>query len=127
MRLYRIDQPTVAQYLTFFRKEEELSINQITSIFPESYMHTVGHWFRKDMGGSIPIPEDIEPLKRALTSQNELFGILKRTALKFQTVKASIKGRNPGDFLELKGEEEVRSFLRKLFITPKEYKKYFLA
>ncbi|HDM25417.1 MAG TPA: hypothetical protein ENG24_02340, partial [Thermoplasmatales archaeon] len=52
MRLYRIDQPTVAQYLTILRKSKRMSIKDIIDKLPREYKHTVGHWFRKDFGGS---------------------------------------------------------------------------
>lgn len=125
MRLYRVDQPTIAQYLTLLRKHRGLSIQDIINRLPKSYRHTVGHWFRKDFGGSIPIPEDIPLLKKILGVRDNLLSVLERTALKFQTVKASIKGKNPGDFIEGLSEEDLVLYLRKLYIPPQEYIKEF--
>lgn len=121
MRLYRVDQPLVAQYLTLLRKSKNMSIQDVISKLPKEYYHTVGHWFRKDFGGSIPIPQDVELIEAIFDVQDELLRILKRTALKFQTVKASIKGKNPGDFIKNKNDRDIIEFLRLLYIPPNEY------
>lgn len=121
MRLYRIDQPTVAQYLTILRKSRGLSVQDIVNMLPSTYHHTVGHWFRKDFGGSTPIPEDIELLKKIFGAEEKLLAALDKTALKFQTIMASAKGRNPGDFVENLDEIKLASYLRKLFIPPRQY------
>ena len=62
--------------------------------FPSNYKHTVGHWFRKDFGGSIPLPQDIKILKDILDDPINFLTLLEKTALKFQTVKTSTK-ENP--------------------------------
>jgi hypothetical protein len=121
MRLYRIDQTIVAQYLTLLRKSKNMSIQDVINKFPKEYYHTVGHWFRKDFGGSIPIPEDIKLLKKVFNVQDGLFKVLERTALKFQTVKTSLKGKNPGDYIKDKNDEELITFLKKLYIPSNEY------
>ena len=121
MRLYRIDQPIVAQYLTLVRKQRRMTIQEIIRDMPPKYKHTVGHWFRKDFGGSIPIPEDIPLLKKVLGIENNLLTILERTALKFQTVKASVKGKNPGDFIEGMNKEDLKLYLMKLFVPSHQY------
>jgi len=121
MRLYRIDQPLVAQCLTLLRKSKNMSIQDVISKLPKEYYHTVGHWFRKDFGGSIPIPQDIELIKEIFDVQDGLLKTLKRTALKFQTVKASIKGKNSGDYIKNKNDDELIKFLRTLYIPSSEY------
>lgn len=121
MRLYRIDQPLVAQYLTLLRKFKNMSIQDVINKLPKEYYHTAPHWFRKDFGGSIPIPQDIELIKEIFDVQDGLLKILKRTALKFQTVKASIKGKNPGDYIKNKNDDELIKFLRTLYIPSSEY------
>ena len=112
MRLYRVDQPAVAQYLKILRKSRGLSVRDIIERLPKSYEHTVGHWFRRDFGGSIPIPEDI-PLLKEIFGENDLLNVLERTALKFQTVKVSTKGRNPGDFIEGMTDTDLVCYLKK--------------
>lgn len=121
MRLYRIDQPLVAQYLTLLRKFRNMSIKDIIDRLPPNYYHTAGHWFRKDFGGSIPIPEDIKLLKKLFGSEDGLLKIIERTALKFQTVKASIKGKNPGDYIENMNDEQLLNFLRSLYLPSNKY------
>jgi len=121
MRLYRIDQPIVAQYLTLLRKSKNMSIQDVINKLPREYRHTVGHWFRKDFGGSIPIPEDIKLIKEIFNVRDGLLKILERTALKFQTVKASIKGKNPGDYIKNKNDDELINYLKSLYVPSKEY------
>ncbi len=121
MRLYRIDQPLIAQYLTIQRKHKGLTIQGIISQLPPSYRHTVGHWFRKDFGGSVPIPEDIPLLKKVLGDDTPLLELLEKTVLKFQTVKTSIRGKNPGDFLETLPEEELITYFRRLYLPSRRY------
>ncbi len=121
MRLYRIDQSLVAQYLTLLRKSKNMSIQDVINKLPKGYYHTAGHWFRKDFGGSIPIPQDVELIQSIFSVQNGLLKILKRTALKFQTVKSSVKGKNPGDYIKIRSDEDLIMFLRTLYMTSNEY------
>ncbi|HDD57450.1 MAG: hypothetical protein DRN25_03785 [Thermoplasmata archaeon] len=121
MRLYRIDQPIVAQYLTLLRKSKNMSIQDVIKKFPKEYLHTVGHWFRKDFGGSIPIPRDIKLIRDIFDTQDGLLKILERTVLKFQTVKTSVKGKNPGDYIRNKNEKELTGYLKTLYIPSNEY------
>ena len=121
MRLYRVDQPTIAQYLTSYRESKNIKISEIVENLPEGYHHTVGHWFRKDFGGSIPIPEDVEKIKEMLEIDGSVLKVMERTALKFQTVKSSIKGRNPGDFIETDDCESLETILKLLYLPPNEY------
>jgi len=127
MRLYKIDQSIVGQYLTILRKYRKLSIEDIISKLPDSYKHTVGHWFRKDFGGSIPLPEDLILLKKILGIEDGLIDILRKSALKFETVKSSIKGKNPGDFIENLNYKELVNYLEKLYIPPQIYVRSLLA
>jgi len=118
-RLYKIKHFIFAEYLNILRKEKRLSIKDIIDMFPPHYKHTVSHWFRTDIGGSIPLPEDIDKLKKIFGRENDQFlSILQKTALKFQTVKSSIKGKNPGDFIEGKSENELINYFETLYSTP---------
>lgn len=121
MRIYRISQPMIAQYLNLLRKSKKVSINNIINTFPKEYKHTIGHWFRKDFGGSIPLPEDVRLLKNFFGVDNGILDLLERTALKFQTVRTSVKGKNPGDYLTFNNDMELIEFLKKLYIPPSEY------
>ena len=39
-----------------------------------------------------------------------LLNLLEKTALKYQTVKTSNKGKNPGDFISLKNEYKIKKY-----------------
>ena len=109
-RLYKVSQPLVAQYLTLLRIEKNMTINDVINYFPSNYKHTVGHWFRKDFGGSIPIPQDITILKNILDDNISFLTLLEKTALKYQTVKTSNKGKNPGDFISFENDYAVKKY-----------------
>jgi len=125
MRLYKIEQPIVAQYLNLLRISKGLTIEDIIKKLPKKYFHTVGHWFRKDFGGSIPVPEDVKLLKEIFEIETPLFDILERTVLKLQTVKEYIKGKNPGDFFEInyrnRATNQIDLFLKKLYLPDHSY------
>lgn len=121
MRLYRIDQPTIARYLTILRENKGLKLKNVEEKFPKNYSHTIGHWFRTDFGGSIPLPEDVEKLKKVIGIEGNLLKVLERTALKFQTVKSSIKGRNPGDFIKTEDIENLKILLKTLYLPSHNY------
>jgi len=116
-RLYKIDQSLVAQYLNLFIRSQNVSMGEIERLFPKKYHHVVRHWFRKDLNGSIPVPEDIELILKVFNIDNEFLKVLGRTTLKFQTVKTSSKGKNPGDLIKNNsGEKELIQYFRKLYI-----------
>ncbi len=115
MRLYRIEQPLVARYLNGLRRRRGMSVKDVERALPEGYRYTVGHWFRRDFGGSTPIPQDVGLLRNVL-GDDTLLRALERTALKFQTVKPHARGKNPGDFIEGMNPDELVSFFRKLFL-----------
>jgi site-specific DNA-methyltransferase (cytosine-N4-specific) len=115
MRLYKVDQPIIGQILNVLRKLKNLSIQDIANRFPKSYRHTVGHWFRKDRGGSIPVPSDIPMLKKFFGKEGSVLTFLERTALKFQTVKELPKGKTPGDFIEGLNEKDLIFYFKKLY------------
>ena len=127
MRLYKIEHPAIAKYLKLLRTGKKVSVNELEKKFPKSYKHTIGHWFRTDFGGSIPIPSDI-PILREKLGDDPIWKILERTVLKLQTVKTSLKGKNPGDFIvfELSGltkDQRVIQFLEQLYLPPSQYLK----
>ncbi len=124
MRLYRIDQPMIARYLNLLRRARGMTIKDVIEALPPGYMHTAGHWFRQDFGGSIPVPDDLPLLRKVLGMEDGIFEVLRRTALKFQTVRAFPKGRNPGDFLEYPDLTYLKNYLRKLYMPPAEYLRY---
>ena len=97
-RLYNVDQNLVADYINLKRIEKGLSKIELTQKFPENYKHTVGHWLRKDFGGSIPTPQDWFKLSGILDFDDNFTNYVCKTALKLQTVKhANLKP--PRDFI----------------------------
>jgi len=118
-RLYDIEQKMVCDYLNLKRKLKGFSKNAIVDMFPKNYIHTVGHWFRKDFGGSIPTPEDWLSLESILDLDKDFTNYMLRTCLKLQTVKASNNGKNPGDYLEI-NKDLIVEFLTNTFFTKKQ-------
>jgi len=112
-RLYNFPQRMFADLLNILLKNKKMSKKKLTTCFPTSYLHTIGHWFRKDMGGSLPTPEDLEELCKYLDIPLEFKKLLNARSLVLQTVKKSYKGKNPGDYLEFQNENELYDFLQK--------------
>ncbi|MFW9995228.1 MAG: DNA-methyltransferase [Candidatus Odinarchaeota archaeon] len=100
VRRYGIPQELVADMLNFYREEAGLSKKALVDKFAPDYFHTVGHWLRKDMGGSVPLPEDMEKLAEILGIPLAVRKVVSAGILKLQTVKKAAKGKNPGDYLE---------------------------
>ena len=99
-RYYKIKQSMISDYLNLHRIKNGLTKNALTKKFPPEYKHTVGHWIRKDMGGSLPKYEDLMNLNEYLHLDQSYINYISRTGLKLQTVIADTKGKNPGDFLD---------------------------
>jgi hypothetical protein len=114
-RLYEADQRMVYRRLTLAREAQGLSIADIRRRLPPEYEHKVGHWFRGDISGSIPVPPDSRRLRVILGLSGGLLELLEGTALFLQAVKNSPKGKNPGDFLEGFSRGELRAYLRRLY------------
>ncbi|MDH5647838.1 MAG: site-specific DNA-methyltransferase, partial [Candidatus Heimdallarchaeota archaeon] len=112
-RYYHIKQSLVCDYLNLYRKERGFTKTAITRKFPSEYKHTVGHWFRKDMGGSLPKPEDLKKLNQILSLDSSYVNYISRFGLKLQAVIPHRKGKNPGDFLEM-NESEIQDLLYQL-------------
>ncbi len=98
-RLYTVNQRLVSDYLNLKRIEMGFSKSELTSLFPKNYKHTVGHWLRKDFGGSIPTPEDWTKLKTFLNIEDSFTNYVCKSALKFQTVRHSTV-KPPEDFIK---------------------------
>lgn len=114
-RLYNVNQSMVADYLNILRESKGYSKNSFTQFFPKYYRHTVGHWLRKDMGGSLPTIKDLQLICEYLPIEKNYYNYINRRAIKLQTVSHSHKGKNPGDFFEM-NLETVNKILSKTFI-----------
>ncbi|MBX0312139.1 MAG: hypothetical protein JHC31_10250, partial [Sulfurihydrogenibium sp.] len=111
-RLYNVNQKLVSNFLDYKRKEKGLGRKDVIDRLPNGYKYKVEHWFRRDMGGSIPSPKDWMLLKEILDINNYDDYVLSR-CLKLQAVKPLRDGKNIGDYLEIE-EDRLIEFLRRI-------------
>lgn len=104
-RFYCVIQEMVADIINLHRIEKKMSKKELTELFPPDYKHTVGHWLRKDLGGSIPNLNDWNKLNEIFNFDINISNYVCKTGLKLQTVQNSYKGKNPGDFFKLPYEK----------------------
>lgn len=105
-RLYEVNQNFIADYLNEKRKQKTYSKQELTNCFPPEYKHTVGHWLRKDFGGSLPTPEDWKKLTEILEIDDCITNYVCKTALKIQTVKHA-EFKIPDDFQQIEFIEKL--------------------
>lgn len=98
-RLYAVDQNLIADYLNHIRSKHGLSKKQFTELLPPEYKHTVGHWLRKDFGGSVPVAEDWKKLEKLFEMDPAIKNYACKTGLKLQTVSKT-KYKIPDDVIE---------------------------
>ncbi len=112
-RLYNVNQNMIADYLNYIRKKHNLTKQEFTNLFPDEFKYKVGHWLRKDFGGSVPVKEDWEVIEKLFEIDKSIKEYASKTALKLQTV-AMQKFKIPDDvidpemikYLELLNKEE---------------------
>ncbi|NLO20327.1 MAG: hypothetical protein GX121_10735, partial [Ignavibacteria bacterium] len=97
-RLYDVDQNIVADYLNKLRVKKGLTKVGLTKLFPKEYKHTVGHWLRKDLGGSLPSMKDWFLLSSFLGLEEWMTNYVCKRALKLQAVKNG-EFKLPRDFI----------------------------
>lgn len=114
-RYYKFPHGLFNDFLNLYLQFKGYSKKKFTEMFPSSYKHTVGHWLRNDMGGSIPKIEDLVKLKQILNFRDEYFELVGRMGIKFQSVIANSKGKNPGDYLEINKESFI-DMIKKLHV-----------
>ena len=113
-RYFDITNGLYAKYLNLLLKKIGLKKTELIKRFPTEYQHTVGHWFRYDMGSSLPKIEDIS-LFEHITNQNineSYKRLLTKTGIKFQSVLNDNKGKNPGDCIQIHSDEIIKFFLK---------------
>ncbi len=115
-RLYNVNQNLIADYLNYIRRQHGLTKKAFTDLFPASYKHTVGHWLRKDFGGSIPVPEDWNLLEKYFSIDKNIKNYACKTALKLQTVSKT-KYKIPDDVID----KNLIGKLEKLNDSDKKY------
>lgn len=98
-RLYDVEQNIISDYLNYLRIQKGYTKNQLTELFPSNYKHTVGHWLRKDFGGSIPVIEDWEKLEKIFNIDKNIKHYACKTALRLQTV-AKTEYKIPDDVID---------------------------
>ena len=112
-RYYDFPRRIIAELLNIMLKEKKLTKKKFTEMFGKEYLHTVGHWFRKDKGGSLPTPDDLNAISQILDIPENYQTMVNCRCMVLQAVKKSHKGKNPGDYLEFTDDEEVINFLKK--------------
>jgi hypothetical protein len=110
-RLYNVNQKLVSNLLDYKRKEKGLSRTDFINKLPSGYRYKAEHWFRKDIGGSIPTPKDWLLIKEII-DVDEYDDYILKTCLRLQAVKPLRDGKNIGDYLEIEEDRLVR-FLEK--------------
>jgi len=109
-RLYEVNQALVCDYLNFKRINKHLSKKELTELFPKEYKHTVGHWLRKDFGGSLPLPDDWKTLSEILEIEDSLTNYVCKSALKLQIVKSG-EYKLPDDFITIDFVEKLKNII----------------
>ena len=111
-RYFDITNGLYAKYLNLLLKKIGLKKTELTKRFPKEYNHTVGHWFRYDMGSSLPKIEDIDLFEHFIEQNiNKSYKrLLTKTGIKFQSVLNDNKGKNPGDCFQLSSDEIINYF-----------------
>jgi DNA modification methylase len=99
-RKMELPQEIVCDYLREWRQKIGISTQQIDQIL--GYPHTAGHWFRKDAGGSLPMPEDWIKLKKILNFDDRYNKEMTEMHYVLQTIRKHPNGKNPGDLWEIK-------------------------
>ncbi len=94
-------QETICDYLAFWRDKKGLTNVDIVKYFGDSYRHTVGHWFRKDAGGSYPSIEDWLKLKKLLKFDSKHDFEMTETEEVLQQINYHPNGKNPGDVIDV--------------------------
>lgn len=94
-------QSIICEYLRFWRDKNNLKNKDIVDYFGSDYTHTVGHWFRKDAGGSYPSINDWKKIKALLGFDDKYDFEMTETEDVLQQINYHPKGKNPGDLLEI--------------------------
>jgi len=107
-RLYNVNQNIIADYLNYIRTKNNLTKKAFTELFPKEYKHTVGHWLRKDFGGSIPVKEDWDLLEKHFDIDINIKKYACKSGLKLQTVSKT-KYKIPDDVIDEKLIEKLKN------------------
>ncbi|OIN97333.1 hypothetical protein AUJ66_03640 [Candidatus Desantisbacteria bacterium CG1_02_38_46] len=98
-RKAELPQEVICDYLRKWREKVGISTKEIDEKL--GYAHTAGHWFRKDAGGSLPLPEDWLKLKGILKFDDKYDKEMTEMHYVLQTIRRHPNGKNPGDIWEM--------------------------
>lgn len=99
-RKVELSQYIICDYLRQWREKKGISVKEIDEKL--GYTYTAGHWFRKDAGGSLPIPGDWIKLKKILNFDDKYDKEMTETNYFLQKIREHPNGKNPGDLWEMK-------------------------
>ncbi len=99
-RKIKATQNEICDYLRYWRDKRSLKNQDIINVLGQDYFHTVGHWFRKDAGGSYPSTEDWKNLKKILRFDDKYDKEMTETEKVLQTIRFHPQGKNPGDVID---------------------------
>jgi len=99
-RKVELPQYVICDYLRQWRERKGISVKEIDEKL--GYAYTAGHWFRKDVGGSLPSPQDWLKLKKLLEFDDKYDKEMTEMHYVLQTIRKHPDGKNPGDVWEMK-------------------------
>jgi DNA (cytosine-5)-methyltransferase 1 len=105
-RKHEVNQEDVCDYLKIWRSKSKIATHKIDEIL--GYRHTAGHWFRKDISGSIPSPEDWIKLKKILGFDNKFDKLVTEVEIREIKFEQSLRITNwdrPSDTITASGPE----------------------
>ncbi len=105
-RKNEIKQADVCDYLKYWRAKRKITTHKIDELL--GYKHTAGHWFRKDISGSIPSPEDWLKLKEILKFDDKfdkLVTEVEKREIKFEQSLRITNWDRPSDTITASGPE----------------------
>jgi len=105
-RKHEVNQEEVCDYLKMWRAKRKIATHKIDELM--GYRHTAGHWFRKDISGSIPSPEDWIRLKKILGFDNKfdkLITEVETRQIKFEQSLRITNWDRPSDTITASGPE----------------------
>jgi DNA (cytosine-5)-methyltransferase 1 len=105
-RKHDVSQAEICDYLKKWRAKAKIPTHKIDRIL--GYRHTAGHWFRKDVSGSIPSPKDWVKLKKILKFDkryDNLVTKVERREIKFEQSLRVTNWETASDTITASGPE----------------------
>lgn len=105
-RKNEVNQAEICDYLKIWRAKAKITTHKIDEIL--GYRYTAGHWFRKDISGSIPSHKDWVKLKKILGFDNkydQLVTEIETRKIKFEQSLRVTNWNRPSDTITASGPE----------------------